>query len=339
MTLFTHKNHGARGKNAGLQTKDMMRLEIKEISEQGVFEGILSPYGNVDEGGDVVESGAFTKTLKEQGNERPLLWQHRPGEPIGKLTLTDTEEGLLCKGQLLLDDALPEARKAYLLIKNKIVKGLSIGFESIRDSVEGTVRHLKEVKLYEGSVVTFPMNELALITSVKKRETKSHEAKGDFSEELEERQLLDAWYQMKSALSDALCSMLYSGASREDKLVMAETIIQQFHDAFMDFLPDYLDAAAEVYGIKGRKPFETKEGRTISASTRETLATAHKCVKDAVDILSALLESDAGETDEGKPKSAATSEKKAATESAAPGDHSAVLRGIDELKETMIWTR
>src|SRR6185503_21128582 len=108
-----------------MKTKLRMRLEIKEISAEGSFEGLLSPYGNVDGGGDVVERGAYVKTLKDQGPTRPMLWQHKTDMPIGELTLEDRSEGLWCKGQLLM--ALPEAQKAYLLIKARIVKGLSIG--------------------------------------------------------------------------------------------------------------------------------------------------------------------------------------------------------------------
>ena len=117
-----------------MKGKNRLRLEIKEISEKGEFEGILSPYGNVDEGGDVVEPGAYTKTLKERGNVVPLLWQHRTDTPIGDLSLEDRADGLWARGRLLME--LPEAQKAYLLIKSKIVKGLSIGFETIKDAIE-----------------------------------------------------------------------------------------------------------------------------------------------------------------------------------------------------------
>jgi Escherichia/Staphylococcus phage prohead protease len=148
-----------------MKNKQQLRFEIKEIAEDGSFEGLLSPYGNVDEGGDVVEPGAYTKTIQERGNKVPLLWQHKTDIPIGDLTLEDRADGLWCKGQLLM--ALEEAQKAYLLIKAGIVKGLSIGFDAIKESYVNSVRRLKEIKLYEGSIVTFPMNEQALITSVK----------------------------------------------------------------------------------------------------------------------------------------------------------------------------
>lgn len=62
---------------------------------------------------------------------------------------------------------LDEAKRAYTLIKARVIKGLSIGFETIQDSVEDGVRLLKEIRLWEVSVVTFPMNLDAAIGSVK----------------------------------------------------------------------------------------------------------------------------------------------------------------------------
>ena len=250
-----------------MNQKKGMRFEIKEITAEGTFEGILSPYGNVDGGGDVVLPGAYAKTLKEQGDTRPLLWQHKSDQPIGLITLEDRADGLWCKGELLM--ALADAQKAYLLIKARIVKGLSIGFVAVKDAMSNGVRQLSEIALYEGSVVTFPMNESALITSVK---SASREAKGDFNEELTERQLSDAGYQMRCALYDALNSAFWSGLAKDEVIAVSETIIQQFHDAYMAYLPNYIDLMCEYYGgmeTWHAKRIETKSGRKICAATKE----------------------------------------------------------------------
>lgn len=309
-----------------MKSKLRMKLEIKDITEQGSFEGMLSPYGNVDSGRDLVEPGAYAKTLKDAGNTRPLLWQHKPEEPIGDLTLEDRPDGLWAKGQLLM--ALPEAQKAYLLIKNRIVKGLSIGYESIKDSVEAGVRHLKEIKLYEGSIVTFPMNEMALITNVKRR----GEIKDDFNEELADIQVMDSLYQMRCALYSALDSMIWSGAGSDQIVSASETIIQQFSDAYLAVLPDYLAVLAEMYGgmetMAARKKFEEKAGREISAANMDKLTQARehmKAVEDhtkaAHDIVSALCEDKAGKsatTPTGAGASATSKSKAAGTEHSEP---------------------
>lgn len=304
-----------------MKTKLRMRLEIKEITPEGSFEGLLSPYGNVDGGGDVVEPGAYAKTLKDQGNVRPMLWQHKTDVPIGDLTLEDRPDGLWCKGQLLM--ALPEAQKAYLLIKAKIVKGLSIGFEAVKDAIENGVRRLKEIKLYEGSIVTFPMNERAIITSVKR----AGETKGDFNEELTEIQLSDAGYQMRCALNYALASLFWSGLTKDEIITASEVIIQQFSDAYMAYVPNYIDMLTEHYGdleTWNAKRLELKAGAAFSAANKQSIQTHCSNIKDSADALLALLDSEAGSS---------TSESKAANPKPEPvPDHSAAQTLIGNIK-------
>ncbi len=299
-----------------MKTKQrQMRMAIKAINEDGTFEGCLSPYNNVDDGGDVVEPGAFTKTLQENGNTVPLLWQHKQDCPIGQLVLEDRADGLYCKGKLELE--VPEGKKAYILLKAKIVKGLSIGYDAIKAQVVTGVRHLKELRLWEGSVVTFPMNTMALVSDVKSR----REAKGDFNEELFERQMLSAGYQMICALQDALNEAIWqSGAKRDDIISASETIVQQFRDAYLEYLPQYLDVIGEVYGIDTKSwagKRELKEGRKLSTATKGTLSDAHGHIKSAFDLLTALLGDEADDADpqDDDPEDAVTS--KAAAEAVA----------------------
>jgi HK97 family phage prohead protease len=317
---------------AAIKHKNNLRMEIKEISADGSFTGMLSVYNVVDLGKDLVEPGAFTKTIKDHGNEVPMLWQHKPDVPIGTLTLEDGPEALHVKGQLLMD--LPEAKKAYLLIKARIVRGLSIGFDTVKEVLDGGIRRLKELRLYEGSIVTFPMNEAALITSVKHLA----ERKEDFTTELAELQLQDAGYQMWCALRNALCSIPWSGLSREEKLAAAAATLEQFTAAWMDYLPAYLDWLTEEYGdmeTASRKRLEAKalqlkSGRRISAATKSQITQAHEHVKSASDLLFALLDGEADDVDEDE----VTSGSKAAAETKpepAP-DHSAASSLLDSIR-------
>jgi HK97 family phage prohead protease len=137
-------------------------LKLQKLTDAGEFSGYASTYGNTDSTGDVIISGAFTRTL-QSGKERPLLYQHR--DPIGLVTLTDTPEGLVAKGKLSLDVQL--AKDAYALLRDGVIKAMSIGFETIKADYKGSVRYLSEIKLWEVSLVTFPANELATVTSVK----------------------------------------------------------------------------------------------------------------------------------------------------------------------------
>lgn len=310
--------------------KSRLRLEIKEITEAGTFEGLLSPYGNLDAGGDVVEPGAYAKTLKEHGNKVPLLWQHKTDVPIGELMLDDRKDGLWCKGQLLM--TLPAADTAYKVIKARIVKGLSIGFETVKDAIENGVRHLKEIRLYEGSIVTFPMNEMAMITSVKAREGTT---KGDFIENLTQYQTLDGYYQMFSALRQAMSDCVWSDLSREDKIAMCSTILQQFGDAFTEFFPNYIDTLATVYGIGMNESYASKReleekavkaGARFSADTKSTLSAACEQIQSGHDEIMALVASEAAN---------GTSKQQAATTAEPDDDHSELKAMLDTIEQSI----
>jgi HK97 family phage prohead protease len=325
--------------NSKNAAKQRFNLQVKEIAADGSFDGILAVYNDVDLGGDSILPGAFTKTLKDHGNEVPLLWQHDTEEPIGQLTVTDSAEGLLVKGQLLME--LPMAQKAYLLLKAKIIKGLSIGYDAIKKDVEGGVRKLKEIRLWEGSVVTFPMNQLAMVTAIKS--LLEMEKKDDFNTELAEIQLRDSGYQILAALSNAVYSLPWAQMSKEDKVAAADTTCDQFKEAFMAFFPLYVDYLEERYGdmsTMSAGEIETKQrksGRAISAANMKTLKEAHGHVKSLDDIFEALIDDPADDEEEDDKSAAATAEAKAASTIAEPViDHSA-LNKISNLKELFQW--
>jgi HK97 family phage prohead protease len=147
-------------------------FEVKAIQQDGTFEGFGSVFGNVDSYKEVVAPGAFAESLaswKTSGRLPPVLWQHRSGEPIGPyLEMEERPVGLWVKGQLLVDD-VQKAKEAHALMKAKAVNGLSIGFVTREDSYDRVtgIRTLKKVDLWEVSVVTFPANPAAQISSVK----------------------------------------------------------------------------------------------------------------------------------------------------------------------------
>ena len=141
------------------------RLQVKSLDEQGRFSGLASTYGNIDLGMDIVMPGAFQKTLQDRGGEVPVLWSHNLSTPIGLGKLKDTAQGLMIEGQLVL--SVSKAREAYDLMRAKVIRGLSIGYDAVKSQVVDGARRLLELKLYEVSLVTFPMNPMATVTSVK----------------------------------------------------------------------------------------------------------------------------------------------------------------------------
>jgi hypothetical protein len=59
------------------------------------------------------------------------------------------------------------AREVLALMKAGVVAGLSIGYRTLKDRMDGEVRLLEKLDLWEVSPVTFPMNEKAKVTSAK----------------------------------------------------------------------------------------------------------------------------------------------------------------------------
>ena len=145
-------------------------IEFKADSKKdGHFEGYASVFGNKDHGWDIMEPGAFTASVATRGSKGvKMLWQHDTRVIIGVWDdMVEDTHGLHVKGRLLLD--LDKAKEAWILVKESQLDSLSIGYKTEDDTWDETAnaRRLKKVDLREISLVTFAMNELALIDRVK----------------------------------------------------------------------------------------------------------------------------------------------------------------------------
>lgn len=147
-------------------------LQIKAVSDSGEFEGYGSVFGVKDSYSDIVTAGAFSKSLSAwtlKGCLPALLWQHKQDEPIGVYTeMREDANGLFVKGRLLIDDD-PLAKRAHAHMKAGSLSGLSIGY-SLKDYEYDKAKDafmLKEIDLWEVSLVTFPANDEARISNVK----------------------------------------------------------------------------------------------------------------------------------------------------------------------------
>jgi hypothetical protein len=164
-------------KNAAFELK-------REPDEDGTFEGYASVFDVVDLGFDVVAPGAFSKSLGS-GRKVKMLWQHNQNDPIGVWDeVREDERGLYVKGRLLKE--VNKGREAMALMRAGAIDSMSIGYRTVEAAPEagGRVRRLKEVDLFEISIVTFPMLPDAKITAVKNED-------GRFDPKLMERALRD----------------------------------------------------------------------------------------------------------------------------------------------------
>ena len=146
-------------------------FELKrEPDQDGTFEGYASVFDIVDGGLDVVNRGAFTKSLDRR--KPKLLWQHDMAQPIGVFDeIKEDERGLYVKGRLSKD--VQKGAEAMALLRMGAIDSMSIGYRTIEAAKEGdgSVRRLMQVELYEVSLVTIPMLEAATVTDVKSIKT------------------------------------------------------------------------------------------------------------------------------------------------------------------------
>lgn len=152
---------------AFFETKDCFMaqpLQVKDVDTTGrhvVF--YAAAFGNVDSHGDIITPGAFLKTLQERGpagtDQLKYLNQHDTWQLGGKIVeASEDATGLLLTAKVsattLGNDMLVlEADGAY---------EHSIGYNTLKYQVEDRngeeVRILTELKLWEGSAVTWGSN-------------------------------------------------------------------------------------------------------------------------------------------------------------------------------------
>jgi len=142
-----------------------LKLEVK-AEDDNTFTGFAST-PDLDQGGDVVAKGAFARTIAQRGGKIKMLWAHKSDAmPVGTYTKVEEREGgLYVEGKVSDTSA---GRDVMTLLRDGAIDSMSIGFiPKEADYNEDGVRVIKDLDLFEVSLVNFPMNEMAMITSVK----------------------------------------------------------------------------------------------------------------------------------------------------------------------------
>ena len=155
----------------GLETKFAQAEEGLSLVDGSVIEGYASLFDTSDRGGDIVCKGAYERSLlahAKAGRRIKMLWQHDPAQPIGVWDdIHEDDRGLWVKGRLL--SAVERGREACALIEAGAIDGLSIGYRTLRAAKNDQgQRLLKEVELWEVSLVTFPMLPQARLDASRK---------------------------------------------------------------------------------------------------------------------------------------------------------------------------
>jgi len=143
-------------------------LEVRAANDSqpaGVISGYASTYAK-DAYGDRVLPGAFAASIAEKRGKYPLLFGHDSSSIVGFTThLAEDHKGLMMDAQLSL--ATSGGKDAYELIKTAEAVdyklGLSIGFITREWDMDGDVRVLKDIDLWEISLTAFPANRQARV--------------------------------------------------------------------------------------------------------------------------------------------------------------------------------
>ena len=162
------------------------------VVDGSLISGYASLFGKRDQGGDVVQKGAYAGSLKAlagSGRQVKMLWQHDPTHPIGVWDdVREDAAGLFVKGRILTE--VEKGREAVALLSAGAIDGLSIGYRTVKAERDGKGnRLLSELELWEVSLVTFPMLPEARVA-----------AKGDDPG-------ADFWRELATVFEDAALSL------------------------------------------------------------------------------------------------------------------------------------
>ena len=150
--------------------KNISQGIIEDIDEvKGIVTGYFSAFNNIDSDGDVIVSGSYKKTIAEngpQGRNRIMhLLQHNPLMPLAKpMELMEDAKGLRFTSKITETSYGKDVIKLYA---EGVFNEHSVGFEIIKADNKAGYREIREIKLWEGSTVTWGANPNTPIESMK----------------------------------------------------------------------------------------------------------------------------------------------------------------------------
>lgn len=171
-----------------MKLKSFKGLEIKADLEKDIIVGYAAAYGNVDSDNDILDYGAFNKSVNDwkMGNPRnrriKVLWHHDKKEPIGLPTVLENDTyGLYTESKISKTEA---GKKVLILARDGVLNEMSVGFSSILDTYDSkfNATRIKEAKLFEYSPVSFGSNEMTTIDDVKELINEYKYSKGNVIE-------------------------------------------------------------------------------------------------------------------------------------------------------------
>ena len=243
----------------GFEMHQLKACAKSSITEDG---GIVKGYASTfdrdpDAYGDVVAPGAFTKSLErwaklnEEGKYIPLLWGHDTDDPksnIGRVTeAIEDERGLLVTAEF--DEQNEKAQYVRRLVKEGRVYQFSFAFE-IRDQatveLENGIRanELRDLELFEVSLVQIPANQHATVEEVKSNEPEIKAGRRNSAKDADElRKIADAATNIQEVVNGLLSDDELATDSEEEREGETEGAKSQ-----ADFVSAYKQAIKTLLG-------------------------------------------------------------------------------------------
>lgn len=273
----------------GIKTMQKKSFDLVYEAEQadgGEIVAYASTFDRIpDAYGDVVAPGAFAKSLADwqaSGNPIPLLFGHRTDDPrmnIGAvIEASEDERGLRIRARFDEDNEVSQYTRK--LVKEGRLTKLSFAYDTLDSEIitleDGTrANELKELKIYEISLVPIPANQLTEVISAKAANEippmlDANELQEDFERIVEEHGLEDVVATGEKTFNEQIAE---KAEKAPDPLGDALATIAALADR-LDNIADMITEMAERIAALTDTPSEdTQKNQTnIEAKAAETEA-------------------------------------------------------------------
>ena len=217
--------------------KNISQGIIEDVDDvKGIVTGYFSAFNNIDSDGDVIVSGAYKKSIAENGpmgrNRIMHLLQHNPLMPLAKpMELMEDAKGLRFTSKITETSYGKDVIKLYA---EGVFNEHSVGFEIVKADNKAGYREIKEIKLWEGSTVTWGANPNTPIESMK------------------------SWDKPKSEeMLAKFCNILRNGDVSDESMIQLEIGLKQ--------IENHLKALESVQIVESEETqFKSEEDPTIA---------------------------------------------------------------------------
>jgi HK97 family phage prohead protease len=128
-------------------------------TKEGVVSGYFSMFGSKDLDGDIIESGAFAKTIQERGPKGKRLIKYLLDHDKTKVpgVITELEEDAKGLRYTMKAGTHMMGQDFIKMVESGIINQHSFGFRTIKEQYDDATKsnRIKEVMMYEGSAVQF----------------------------------------------------------------------------------------------------------------------------------------------------------------------------------------